>query len=176
MTSYERVKVVADFTQNVKFARKGDANAFSKLYEAVYRELYYIALCNLNNPHDAEDAVSDCVTDAFASIKKLRDEDAFKAWIIKILWAKIKRKQREYANSAAEISDDIAFYENEFAYVDIKESLSVLDDEEKFIFSLSLIGGYNSHEIAELIHINPSTVRSKLSRSRLKLQKSFTKG
>ena len=40
---------------------------FAAYYEKVYRELYYFALHTLKNPQDAEDAVSETVTDAFCS-------------------------------------------------------------------------------------------------------------
>ena len=46
---------------------------FAAYYEKVYRELYYFALHTLKNPQDAEDAVSETVTDAFAAVEKLRD-------------------------------------------------------------------------------------------------------
>ena len=86
------------FSELVAKAKKGDSAAFAELYSAIYKELYYYALCNLNNSEDAADAVSDAVLDAFSGIKNLRNEDAFKGWMIRILTAKIKRKQAEYIN------------------------------------------------------------------------------
>ena len=56
--------------------------------------------------------MSDAVLDAFSSIKSLRNEDAFKGWMVRILTAKIKRKQaeyisrREYVTSMTAESDD----------------------------------------------------------------------
>ena len=78
-----------DFARCVTKARAGDADAFAELYSLVYKDLYRIALVNLKNQHDASDVVSDTVLEAFSSIKKLKDEKAFKAWIIKILTVKI---------------------------------------------------------------------------------------
>ena len=66
-------KMDLNFSEYVKRAKKGDTDAFSKLYSLVYKDLYHIALCNLKNQHDACDAVSDAVLDAFTSIKNLRD-------------------------------------------------------------------------------------------------------
>ena len=48
---------------------------FAAYYEKVYRELYYFALHTLKNPQDAEDAVSDALEDAFATVDKMRDND-----------------------------------------------------------------------------------------------------
>ena len=47
---------------------------FAAYYEKVYRELYYFALHTLKNPQDAEDAVSEAVADAFATVEKLREQ------------------------------------------------------------------------------------------------------
>ncbi len=56
------------FSEDVILARKGDTAAFSRLYEMVYKDLYHIALYCLRDPHDASDAVSDTVLDAFCTI------------------------------------------------------------------------------------------------------------
>lgn len=63
-----------DFSADVKLAMKGSTEAFARLYALVYKDLYHVALYSLRNSHDACDAVSDTVLDAFCSIGKLRDE------------------------------------------------------------------------------------------------------
>ena len=73
--------------QQIKQAKSGDTDAFANLYRIYYTDLYRFALYTLKNPADAEDAVSETVIDAFASIRKLRLEASFKAWIFKILSA-----------------------------------------------------------------------------------------
>ena len=73
------------FSEDVKLARNGDTDAFARLYAEVYKDLYHIALYSLGNVHDACDAVSDTVLDAFCSIGRLRDEKAFRSWIMRIL-------------------------------------------------------------------------------------------
>ena len=85
-----------DFPKDVKLARQGDSQAFARLYALVYKDMYHIALYSLRNSHDACDAVSDAVLDAFSSIGNLRDENAFRKWIFKILTVKIKNYQAEY--------------------------------------------------------------------------------
>ena len=53
-------------------AKRGDVDAFAQLYAGIYEDMYRFAWYTLRNASDAEDAVSDAVTDAFASVKKLR--------------------------------------------------------------------------------------------------------
>lgn len=163
-----------DFSENVRKAQNGDADAFAKLYSLIYKDLYHIALCNLRNQHDASDAVSDAVLDAFTSIKKLRDENAFKAWMIRILTAKIKKKQREYAvnNDIQDIDDveqEIKEKDN-INGIEITEEFKRLDETERLVLSLNIVAGYTSDEIAKMCGTNASTVRSKLSRAKIKLK------
>ena len=61
----------------VKQAKNGDTKAFASLYEIVYEDMYRFALYTLKNPEDAKDVVSDTVLDAFATIGKLKSEEAF---------------------------------------------------------------------------------------------------
>lgn len=162
-----------NFSQLVKRARNGDADAFAELYSSVYKELYHIALCNLRNSEDAADAVSDTVLDAFASIKKLKNENAFKAWIVRILMAKIKKKQKEYYRDddtqyISEVEPEV--WESNFDGVEILEVISELEENERLVLSLSIVGGYKSDEIAKMLGGKPATIRSQLSRAKLKLR------
>ena len=68
-------------TELTERARAGDIHAFAQLYETIYRDLYRFALYTLKNSHDAEDAVSDTVTDAFGQIASLRRPEAFRSWM-----------------------------------------------------------------------------------------------
>lgn len=163
-----------DFSADVRLAVKGDTAAFARLYESVANDLYHIALYSLRNTHDACDAVSDTVMDAFCSIGKLRDEKAFRNWIMKILSSKIKRRQKEYINGAEPIEE--AFFESsDFDYdsFEVKEALENLDSNSRLILSMSVLGGYKSEEIAKICEMKPATVRSKLSRIKKQLRMSL---
>ncbi len=177
------------FSGLVKKAQKGDSAAFAELYSAVYKELYYYALCNLNNQDDAADAVQDAVLDAFVGIKNLRSEEAFKGWMIRILTAKIKRKQAEYVaerENLAYISDgyggsgcsedddkelDIPYKESKYEGIELLDHIESLSKAEKLCFSLNAIYGYTSDEISKITGINSATVRTHLARGKSKLRK-----
>lgn len=162
-----------DFSADVKLAMKGSTEAFARLYALVYKDLYHIALYSLRSSHDACDVVSETVLDAFCSIGKLRDEKAFRGWIMRILSAKIKQKQRDYFSDMTELTDDNE-PENGFDFenIELKQALENLEPQSRLILSLSVIEGYTSEEISEMCGINPNTVRSRLSRikKRLKLE------
>ena len=164
-----------EFAQCVKKARAGDADAFAELYSTVYKDLYRIALVNLKNQHDASDVVSDTVLEAFSSIKKLKDEKAFKAWIIKILTVKIKNKQREYIKTR-DYQEELESVEQEktdeinYGGLEIMEELRRLNEEERLVLSLSVVSGYTSEEISRVTGLSANTVRSKVARAKIKLK------
>ncbi len=169
-----------DFAASVRRAQAGDAGAFSELYSLVYKDLYRIALLNLNNEHDASDVVSDTVLDAYTSITKLRDEKAFKAWITKILTVKIKNKRKEY-KQIREFREDLESLEQkehaevnkEINYdgLEVIDGFKQLSEEERLVLSLSVVSGYSSEEIAKMFGTNANTVRSKAARAKAKLKK-----
>ncbi|MBQ5317983.1 MAG: sigma-70 family RNA polymerase sigma factor [Oscillospiraceae bacterium] len=164
-----------EFAQCVKKARAGDADAFAELYSTVYKDLYRIALVNLKNQHDASDVVSDTVLEAFSSIKKLKDEKAFKAWIIKILTVKIKNKQKEYIKTR-NYQEELESVEQEktdeinYGGLELMEEFRRLNEEERLVLSLSVVSGYTSEEIAKVTGLSANTVRSKAARAKIKLK------
>ncbi len=173
------------FSELVAKAKKGDSKAFAELYSAIYKELYYYALCNLNNQDDAADAVSDAVLDAFSGIKNLKNEEAFKGWMIRILTAKIKRKQAEYVRERENLMSmslydddgddekqmDIPYEESKYEGIELLDHIENLSQNEKICFSLSAIYGYTGDEISKITGINSATVRTYLSRGKTKLRK-----
>jgi len=171
-----------DFALAVKKAKEGDADAFAELYALVYKDLYRIAFSNLKNQHDASDVVSDTVLEAYTSIKNLRDENAFRAWITKILTVKIKNKQKDYIkmrNSQVEL-DSVDSVEQErqdglnINGLELMEEFKRLNEDERLVLSLSIVSGYKSEEIAKIVGMSASTVRSKTARAKIKLRKMLT--
>ena len=69
----------------VEKAKYGDKEAFTTLILSVENELYNIAKIRLKDNEDIYDAVQETVLIAFKSIKKLRQVQYYKTWIIKIL-------------------------------------------------------------------------------------------
>ena len=164
-----------NFSADVKLAKKGDTQAFSRLYAEVYKDLYHIALYSLRNSHDASDVVSDTVLDAFCSINKLREPEKFRNWIMRILSIKIKRKQKEYFSPTEELDENLPNIDDfDYDSVELKDALNKLDSQSKLMLSMSILGGYTSNEISEICDINSSTVRSKLAKIKKKLRLELT--
>lgn len=162
-----------NYLELVKKAKQGDTDAFAALYAEIYENMYHFALYTLRHTADAEDVVSEAVVDAIASIGKLRSEEAFKSWIFRILSNKCKDKLREYSKHTCQLEE---FWTEKKGILGTEEGVIVrrsffeLADEERLIIGMHLFCGYKSREIAEILHINENTVRSKESRGLKKLE------
>lgn len=54
--------------------------------------------------------------------------------------------------------------------IDVRKAFFILSDEEQEIVGLSVFAGYNSQKIAQMLRMNPNTVRSKRSRALQKME------
>ena len=61
----------------------------------------------------------------------------------------------------------------DFEKSELAEEIYRLDNEERVILSLSVLGGYSSEEISSFYGLKPSSIRSKLSRTKEKLKKAI---
>lgn len=156
----------------IKRAKKGDTEAFAELYEQVYIDLYRFALYTMRHPQDAEDVVSETVAAAYENILKLKKDEAFRAWIFKILVNNCRinlRKQRGKKENP--ISEEPEQSENpDYAQAhDVREAFAGLSEEEREIVGMTVFGGYTSAELERMLGINSNTIRSKRSRALAKL-------
>lgn len=163
----------------VLLAKQKDTQAFSRLYEEIYQDLYRYAYYTLKNPHDAEDVVSEAVADAFYGIKGLRKPESFKSWIFAILSAKCKRRLKSYVNKALPLEAELLTQSEAAAggleeQQDLRNALLKLSDRERLILNLSVVAGFSSAEIGKQLHMNHNTVRSVQSRALLKMKKFMT--
>lgn len=145
---------------------------FWELYEQVYKDMYRLAYYYLGNAQDAEDAVGETVLKAYEKFASLRKKESFKSWIFKILVNQCmtflrKKAARGTSELMEEPSIELAL-EDSMAAEDL---LSVLSGEERQIVALSVFGGYKGEEIAQLLHIKHSTVRTKYRRALKKMER-----
>lgn len=166
---------------DVLLAIENDKNAFSRLYEAIYTDLFKMAFYIMGNRELAEDVVSDTILDAYKGISKLKDSANFENWILKILTNKckhtLKNKYNKFSvfNANARSIDDFETSSelsitNPEDKTDIQNALSKVSMQDRIIISLCIVEGYKSNEVAEILSMKATTVRSRLNRSLAKLR------
>lgn len=160
----------------VKKAKKGDKEAFCRLYSLYKDRLYRYAYYRLGNADDAQDAVSDCIVSAYEQIKNLRKPEAFPSWIFRILHAacssyvKLQIKQRECESVDTVKSSSNLFVTIDESKTELCQALDMLSGDEKEIVLLSVVAGITSKEISKVTGLTAGSVRSKLSRSISKMR------
>jgi RNA polymerase sigma-70 factor (ECF subfamily) len=153
----------------------GGMEGFMELYQTVYKDMYRLAYYYMGSAEDAEDAVQEAAMAAYEHFCRLKDKDAFRPWIFKILVNRCKkslkkRSRRELVKETVERS-----YEPSLSsQAEVLELLGKLDDEERLIVTLTVYGGYKGEEIARILNKNHSTVRSKYRRALKKLESELT--
>ncbi len=166
----------------VKRAKRGDADAFGELYGQIYRKLYAFALYTLGREQDAEDAVSEAVTDAFATIGLLKKEESFAGWIYRIVANKCRQKMREYYRQGGELTEELleaksppkdCWADTREEYMDVRQAFFGLPEEDRQIIGLHIFFGYCTREIAGILDMNENTVRSRESRALKRMKNSL---
>ena len=159
----------------------GDREALAGLYRETHTAVYGFALSLCANAHDAEDVVAETFLEAFRGISKLREADAFKGWIFKILSIRIKRRISRYVKERnqfqiEDFTSDPALRTDSMdaaviARADLLQALAALTPQERMILSLSILYGYTTKQISQMLRCPHGTVSSKLHRSLQKLKK-----
>lgn len=157
---------------------KGDKTAYRLLYERYARAMYNTALRITNNTADAEDILQEAFTDAFMQISSFRQQSTFGAWVKQIVVFKsiglIKKRRLalvELEPEKLDFSQDEEMSEEEIDYNvnAIKTALQSLPDGYRAVLSLYLLEGYDQEEIADIMQLAPSTVRTQYIRGKQKL-------
>ena len=150
----------------------------ARSYERNVDTVWNVCITFLKNPADAEDAVADTFAEAWKGIKNLREPEAFRSWMFRILSARCKRQIGRIVARKNEIDLDSyyetaeeAIPENATRRAELREALASLAAEERQIVLLSVLEGYTMREIAGMLGLPQGTVSSKLSRSLHKLRK-----
>ena len=171
----------------IERAQKGDISAFNRLVldyqDAVYNVAYRVML----EPQAAEDATQEAFISAYKALNSYRG-GSFKAWLMRIAtnacYDELRRRKRRPQTSLDQIID-----ENEsFAFLSspddgpekkqqslemmhaIEDCLRTLPDEQRITAVLGDVEGYDYQEIAGLTGVSLGTVKSRMSRARMKLR------
>ena len=144
---------------------------FLELYEPIYKDLYRLAYYYLGNSQDAEDVVGETVLKAYEKFATLRNKEAFKNWIFKILVNQCMTYLRKKSKTVTtDLAEEPVFEPKLEDDTMTQNLLSVLSDEERKIVVLFVFGGYKGEEIAKILHMKHSTVRSKYRRALKKME------
>ena len=148
---------------------------FNDYYENVYRSTYLI----VQDESIARDATQEAFIAAFEQLHKLKDLDKIYVWIAAVASNKginILRKNKKYIPlaSIAEIANEIAYHNDSMVQkedeLDIIQALKMLDLKYREVIVLKYYFALADKEIGNMLELPSGTVKSRLSRARIKLK------
>ncbi|MGE3267973.1 MAG: sigma-70 family RNA polymerase sigma factor [Chloroflexota bacterium] len=172
-------------------AQRGDTNAFNELVLMHQTTVYNVALRTIGHAEDAADATQETFVSAYRAIADFRG-GSFKAWLLRIAvntcYDLLRRRQRRPSTSLDVIVDEggdspmfadrqvgpeRAALGSETASM-VEQGLALLPDDQRTIVVLCDIQGLSYEEAAEIEGIALGTVKSRLSRARVRLRQFLT--
>ena len=155
----------------VKRAQRGDTGAFAALIEENKMALRRIAHGFFESEEEVADVLQETVLNAFEHLPELKNARYFKTWLVRILINNCNSLYRENRRSvpfdelpetlpAAPPPSDLEFF----------EMLRSLPPDSRLIFQLYYGERFTTREIAGMLKMNESTVKSRLSRGKKQLR------
>lgn len=116
------------------------------------------------------DAISETILTCWEKLGQLKEEKYFRTWMTRILINKcndIIRKQ-ERIIFTGEIPE-VPSYDPALENLEWKEALNSLEERYRLVMILYYVEGFKTSEIARILDIPESTVRSRMARGRERL-------
>ena len=138
--------------------------------------MYHVAKSLLYNDADCQDAIQEAIAKAFDKIGTLKQDTYAKTWLLRILINEcygIMRKEKKII-SLKTCEQEEPWMERQ-DYSDLYEALMGLTEEARLAVTLYYMEGYNIREIARMIKVTESAVKSRLARARTKLKEELSK-
>lgn len=163
--------------QIVVRCRKGDVRAFRELYEAYSKAMYNICLRMTGQSTDAEDVLQEAFVQVFKNLHKLETDSSLTAWIKRIVVNHCvshlrKKKMRFEEVNEVETADEHDIDEDEHAFTVsmVKDAIKELPDGYRTVLNLYIFEEYSHKEIAALLGITESTVKTQFMRAKEKVR------
>lgn len=178
----------------IEGALKGNESDFETLILSCSDRAYSLAYRYLNNHDDAMDAVQESFIKIYRYLRNFKGDSSFQTWVYRIVANTCKdffRKKKSRINPESlfkgfgddeyelNIADEgkgplDTLLEKEDSKA-ILEALNELPEDQKEILTLRDIEDFSYEEISEILSLSLGTVKSRISRARLKLKEVYLK-
>lgn len=167
----------------------GQTETFHELIRPYERSVYLMALSLLKNEAEAEDAAQEAFIKAYRNLSRFRSDSRFSTWLIAIVLnearAKLRRKMPALTDSIDDTSEDSPLptqltdwreiasesLERQEVRSLIRRALLTLPLAYREVFVLRELEERNVQETADTLGITIASVKMRLHRARIMLQK-----
>jgi RNA polymerase sigma-70 factor, ECF subfamily len=173
----------------VEKAKRGDIKAFEQLMKDTSSRIYNLGYRLLHNKEDAADVMQDTYMTAYKNLPRFKGNSSFSTWLYRIatnfaLMKMRKRKGKRVPPSSLKKTAD-SIYDTELPdwsntpvdHLKNQELKEILDREiealppkYRSVFVLHDIEGLSISEVAEILSLSESAVKTRSHRSRLYLR------
>ncbi len=176
------VRLTDEFGDIIKGCIEGDRQCQEDLYRILAPRMYAICLRYASDADEAGDFLQEGFITVFSKIREFRQEGSFEGWVRKIMVntaLQFLRKKRQMYILNETITEDRDYEVPDIQYYldkeDLLEMIRVLPVNQRMVFNLYAIEGYNHTEIADMTGIPENTSKSHLHRARLALKEMLEK-
>jgi RNA polymerase sigma-70 factor, ECF subfamily len=172
----------------------GDAQLYHELIRPHERSVYMMALSFMKNEADAEDVAQDAFLKAFRNLSTFRAEAKFSTWLISITLNEARSRLRRQATIRMESLDEppdeggtispallrdwreipSEILEREEVRKLLQHAVEGLPEMYRQVFLLRDVEELNTNETALALNISVPSVKVRLHRARMMLQKQLT--
>ncbi|MEM7133136.1 MAG: sigma-70 family RNA polymerase sigma factor [Chloroflexota bacterium] len=173
-----------NLTDLILSAQAGDTTAFGKLVERFQDMAFALAYAKVGHLQQAEDVAQEAFVEAYLHIDRLESPHAFVSWFRTIVNRQSNRFLRkmqpvfciiEQADQISEESPSLtAQAETREMQETIHAAIQTLPENERQAIALFYIAGCSQKEIAKMLDVRLSTVKSRLYEARQQLRERMT--
>lgn len=161
-------------TDLINRSMRRDPDAFADLMRTQMSCMYKVARQILHTDEDIADAAQETILTCWEKLDQVRDAHAFRSWMMRILinncYDQIRgRGPVTYTNEPPETQ----VYEGGFEQAEWQALLGRIDERYRMVLILYYLEGFRTGEIAKILDIPESTVRTRLKRGREKLAQEY---
>ncbi len=182
----------------IERCKAGDEKAFAEIVLRSQKKVFNIAYRMLGHLEEAKDLAQEVFISVFESVKDLKEEIKFDAWLTQITlnhcrnrWKYLKRRQYFHSDSlddpietengsmARAIVDPSdnpeILYEKKSVQQFIQKGLLKLKEDQRELLVLRDLQGFSYEEMGELLGLPGGTIKSRLHRARMDLKEILEK-
>jgi len=172
----------------VDLARRGDVDAFERLYQLHAGRVYALCLRLAGEPVEARELVQDTFVHAWEALPRFRGESSLTTWLHRIAVNVLLERRRGDRRRTARVSlvedeDDVERAPSAGAFVaptdvataiDLERAIAALPPGVRRAFVLHEVEGYTHEEVAGMTGLATGTLRAQLHRARQLLIKALS--
>lgn len=141
--------------------------------------VYRVALAQTGSPSDADDVYQDVFMRLLEHTAAFESDEHLKAWLLRVTINRCrdlaKSNWNRHTVAFDPVRDDIAELVHDPRDADVWDAVGQPPDNLRSSVHLHYVEGYTTDEIARMLHSQPATVRTWLSRARARVKDLLTR-